>query len=199
MEVEPVRDLKDVKKMYKQLLITSTAREAECWIIGCNLALRGGDLLSLRFDQMTGTHVIITEKKTGKRKQFPITDVVRDAVARLHKYYSEGGFYKSQPGWKPAYLFQSTSARTYYLQQPICIQWLGLAYKKAAKAIGITLNINTHSMRKTWGYHAYENGADIHYLQAMFNHDHQRTTLRYIGVTRTALEKMYHTNALEIA
>lgn len=37
MEVEPIRSMADVKRMYKQLLIGSTAREAECWIIGCNL------------------------------------------------------------------------------------------------------------------------------------------------------------------
>ncbi len=199
MEVEPIRKMSDVKRMYNQLMKDATPREAECFLIGCNLALRAGDLLKLRFDQLTGTHVDIIEQKTKKRKQFPITPKVHEAVERLRAYYAEGGFYKSKPGWKPTYLFQSTSARTYHLCQPICIQWLSVQYKAAAKAIGIKVNINTHSMRKTYGYHAYENGADIHYLQALFNHYSSRITLKYIGVTKTEIEKMYHTHALEIA
>lgn len=191
--------MSDVKRMYSQLLINATPREAECFLIGCNLALRAGDLLKLRFDQLTDTHVTIIEQKTKKRKEFPVTKMVRDAVERLRIYYAEGGFYKSKTDWKPTYLFQSTSARTYHLCQPICIQWLGLRYKEAAKDLGFKVNINTHSMRKTYGYHAYENGADIHYLQAMFNHYHSRVTLKYIGVTKTEIEKMYYTHALEIA
>jgi len=182
----------DVKSMYTWLNENKNPREAECFLIGCNLALRAGDLLQLRFDQMSETHVSITEQKTGKKKRFPITKTVRDAVARLTEYYESKKF-------EPTYLFQSTSNRTKSLCQPICIQWLGFALKDAAKACGLNYNVNTHSMRKTWGYHAYERGEDIHYLQALFNHATSKVTLRYIGVTKTALEKMYHDNALEIA
>ena len=192
MEVEPIRDMVDVKRMYSYLLEHSTPREAECFIIGCNLALRAGDLLSLRFDQMSNSHVVITEQKTKKLKQFPVTQAVKEAVGRLLEYYDSKNF-------SPTYLFQSTSNRTKALCQPICIQWLGKAYKDAAAGLKLGYNVNTHSMRKTWGYHAYEGGEDIHYIQALLNHTHQHVTLRYIGVTKTALEKMYHTNALEIA
>jgi len=197
MEVEPIRKMEDVKRMYRQLLITSTPREAECWIIGCNLALRAGDLLKLRFDQIEGDHVTIYEQKTGKRKIFPITQTVREAIDRLKVYYDSQNPYKTKE-FKAEFLFQAVSRRV-YLCQPLCIQWLGLSLKKAGRELGLNYNINTHSMRKTWGYHAYENGADIYYLQAMFNHACQKTTLRYIGITKTELEKMYHTNTLEIA
>lgn len=192
MEVEPVRDMNDVKRMYKYLLKHSTPREAECWIIGCNLALRAGDLLSLSFDQMESDSVVMVEQKTGKSKQFPVTELVRDAVGRLREYYKSKGF-------DATYLFQSTSNRTKNMCQPICIQWLGLAYKTAARDLQFKYNVNTHTMRKTWGYHAYERGEDILYIQALLNHANQHVTLRYIGVTKSAIQKMYHTNALEIA
>lgn len=198
MEVEPIRKLEDVKRMYHQLLETATPREAECWIIGCNLALRAGDLLKLRFDQIDADYVTIIEQKTGKRKQFPVTKVVRDAVERLRIYYEGCNPYKTKE-FKAEYLFQATSRRVYHLTQPLCIQWLGRKLKEAANELELGYNVNTHSMRKTWGYHAYERGEDIFYLQAMFNHACQKTTLRYIGITKTALEKMYHTNTLEIA
>lgn len=182
----------DVKRMYNWLNTNASPREAECFLIGCNVALRAGDLLSLRFDQMHGTHVVINEQKTGKRRQFPITKIVRQATARLKAYYESKNF-------EATYLFQSTSNRAKKLCQPICIQWLGLAYKRGARELNLNYNVNTHSMRKTWGYHAYERGEDILYIQALLNHSHQHVTLRYIGVTKTAIEQMYHDNALEIA
>lgn len=179
--------------MYNWLKDNKNQREAECFLIGCNLALRAGDLLKLKVSDMGQTHVSIVEQKTGKKKRFPISQPVRDAVGRLMEYYESKGF-------TPTYLFQSTSNRTKSLCQPICIQWLGAALKEAAKGLELGYNVNTHSMRKTFGYNAYENNdVDIHYLQALFNHATPKVTLRYIGVTKTAIEQMYHDNALEIA
>ena len=192
MEVEPIRKIEDVKRMYQYLKANHSQREAECFLIGCNVALRAGDLLSLKFSQMSETHVTINEQKTGKKKRFPVTTEVREAVTRLEKYYEDKGF-------KPKFLFQSTSNRAAHLCQPICIQWLGKALKKGSKKLGFIDNINTHSMRKTWGYHAYENGEDILYIQGLFNHTSQHITLRYIGVTKSTIEQMYFDNTLKIA
>ena len=192
MEVEPIRKIADVKRMYAYLGKHHSQREAECFLIGCNVALRAGDLLSLKFSQMEGSHVTLNEQKTGKKKRFPITKTVREAVARLKKFYEDKNFIAT-------YLFQSTSNRAAHLCQPICIQWLGCALKKGSKALEFQDNLNTHSMRKTWGYHAYENGADILYIQGLFNHVSQHITLRYIGVTKSTIEQLYIDNTLEIA
>lgn len=186
--------------MYSWLKENYTPREAECWLIGCNVALRASDLLSLRFDQIEQGQktIVLNEKKTGKRKEIPITPVVLDAVKRLRDYYGSKKFYKSKV-FEPVYLFQSTSRRAYHLCQPICIQYLSYAYKEAMRKLGFDFNVNTHSMRKTWGYHAYEGGADILYIQALLNHSNQHVTLRYIGVTKSTIRQMYYDNALEIA
>ena len=200
MEVEPIRKMEDVKRMYNHLLSKGINREAECFLIGCNVALRAGDLLTLRFDQIEQGQkkVVINEQKTGKLKEIPITNVVREAVARLREYYAVPRVY-GQKNFEPVYLFQSTSRRASRLCQPICIQWLGQAMKKASRELDLGYNVNTHSMRKTWGYHAYEGGADILYIQALLNHRDQHITLRYIGVTKTAIAQMYFDNTLEIA
>jgi integrase len=199
LEVEPVRNKEEINRIYRWLSDNYTVREAELWLIGCNVALRASDLLSIRFDQIEGkTHVNLTEKKTKKKKRFPITQVVRDAAARLRKYYESKQWYKTKE-FVPTYLFQSTSRRVYHLTQPVCIQWVSEVFKDAQAKLELEYNFNTHSMRKTWGFHAYEGGEDIHYIQALLNHSRQDITLRYIGVTKTALEKMYFTNTLEIA
>jgi len=201
LEVEPVRDMADVKRIYKWLQENYTVREAECWLIGCNLALRASDLLSLKFEQIEQGQKTVTlfEKKTGKRKEFPITPIVREAVARIRAYYDSKDFYKTKK-FIPVYIFQSTSRRAFHLCQPICVQYLSYAYKECAKELKLEHNFCTHSMRKTWGYHAYEHGgADILYIQALLNHSNQHVTLKYIGVTKTTLQKMYFDNSLEIA
>lgn len=197
MEVEPIRKKEDIKRFYNWLNENTTPREAECFLIGCNVALRAGDLLSLKFEDFeNGKFIELNEQKTGKYKRIPITKVMLDAVDRLKVYYTSRDFYKSKK-FTPVYLFQSTGNRAFHLCQPICIQWLSACFKKAATGLDFDVNINTHTMRKTWGYQAYEKGEDILYIQALFNHSNQRVTLNYIGVTRSTIEQMYRDNSIE--
>ncbi len=197
LEVEPVRDMKDVKRVYDWFLTNKTVKEAELFYIGCNVALRAGDLLSLKFSDFTnGNFIDLTERKTGKYKRIPITAGVKEAVERLKVYYSSRKFYVNKE-FTPVYLFQSTGNRAFHLCQPICIQWLSACFRACAKDLEFDFNFNTHSMRKTWGYQAYERGEDILYIQALFNHSNQRVTLNYIGVTRSTIEQMYRDNSLD--
>ena len=198
MEVEPIRDMNDVKKMYDWLNENCSVKEAECFLIGCNLALRAGDLLKLKFSDMEGEFIELHESKTGKYKRIPMTPVVQNAVDRLKVYYLNGNFYINKQ-FESVYLFQSTGNRAFHLCQPICIQWLSACFKRASKGIGLDYNVNTHSMRKTWGYNAYESGQDIFYIQALFNHSTTRITLNYIGITRSTIEQMYRDHSLNFA
>jgi len=195
-EVEPIREMSDVKRMYQWLNQNYTPREAECFLIGCNVALRAGDLLRIKFSDVECKNFIdLNEQKTTKFKRIPITQTVRDAAARLRKYYESKSFYVNKV-FEPVYLFQSTGHRAFHLCQPICIQWLSSCYKAAARGLEFDFNVNTHSMRKTWGYQAYTKGEDILYIQALFNHSNQRVTLNYIGVTRSTIEQMYRDNSI---
>ena len=195
MEVEPIRDMVDVKRFYNWLNVNCTPREAECFLIGCNVALRAGDLLKLKFSDISGKYIELNEQKTGKYKRIPITPVILESVERLKAYYTSREFYVNKK-FEAVYLFQSTGSRAFHLCQPLCIQWLSICFKKASKALEFDYNVNTHSMRKTWGYQAYTRGEDILYIQALFNHSNQRVTLNYIGVTRSTIEQMYRDNSL---
>ena len=46
-------------------------------------------------------------------------------------------------------------------------------------------------MRKTFGYHAYNKGIDVSYLQKIFNHSAPSTTLNYLGITQDDLDSIY--------
>jgi len=68
------------------------------------------------------------------------------------------------------------------------------AYKiinNAAREIGIKEKIGTHTMRKTFGYHAYKNGVSIELLMDIFNHSTPAMTLRYIGITEQQKQAVY--------
>lgn len=42
--------------------------------------------------------------------------------------------------------------------------------------------IGTHTLRKTFGYHFYQQYKDVALLQEIFNHSSPSVTLRYIGI-----------------
>ena len=53
--------------------------------------------------------------------------------------------------------------------------------RKAGEEFGV-YNLGTHTMRKTFGYHMYQETHDAVMLMKLFNHSDIHVTLRYIGV-----------------
>jgi integrase len=58
----------------------------------------------------------------------------------------------------------------------------------AAKKAGV-LEIGTHTLRKTFGYHFYRRTKDVALLQKIFNHSSPSITLRYIGIDQDVIDK----------
>lgn len=67
----------------------------------------------------------------------------------------------------------------------------------AARHIGITDAIGTHTLRKTFGYHAYQSGCDITRIQRLLNHSAPSITLSYIGITKDELDAVYIAKSLK--
>ena len=59
----------------------------------------------------------------------------------------------------------------------------------AARAIGITDKIGTHTLRKTFGFHFYQRTKDVALLQYLFNHSSPSVTLRYIGINQDVADR----------
>ena len=64
--------------------------------------------------------------------------------------------------------------------------------KNACEEVGLEEKIGTHSMRKTFGYHHYQQFKDIVILQKIFNHSSPQITLRYIGVEQDQIDDSYN-------
>lgn len=191
MESEPLKNIADINALHRVLTRWGNVREAECLIIGCNFALRIGDLLKITVEQTTGNTIKINEQKTGKFKELPINEPARKAIARLLIWYRSKSI-------EPIYLFQGTGNRARKLKRPISARHFNNKLKEAAEAIGLNISISSHSMRKSFGYHAYFNGTDIKYLQALFNHKTEFQTITYIGVTRKTVQDVYLSSDIDI-
>lgn len=187
-DVSPIKDLDDVGIIYRRLQKYEKHREAELVMLGCNVALRISDLLNLRFDdieesdvddQLIG-YVELGEKKTRKSKKLTINSRGMKSVHRLRELHPEA-----------VYLFQSSGNRTKGMNKPVSRQYISKLLIEVRESLSLSYRLNTHSFRKTFGYHAYKNGTDIHVLQKLFNHSSSRETLLYIGIGDEDIRDVY--------
>lgn len=180
--VEPIRDRKKIEVM-KKLLRGSNLRDYVLFTLGINSGLRVSDLLNLQISDVRDDkgrikdRITLREKKTGKLKTFPLSDNV---VKALKEYLAEGHRLNNSP------LFPSRKRG-----EPITRQHAYRILNHAAKSVGIKVKIGTHTLRKSFGYHAYLAGVDITRIQALLNHSSPRETLRYIGITQDELDDVY--------
>lgn len=61
----------------------------------------------------------------------------------------------------------------------------------AAEALDFNTNVSCHSLRKTFGYHAWKSGASPTVLMEIFNHSNYAITRRYLGVTQDDKDEVY--------
>lgn len=194
--VEPIRYIKTIKNM-RAILKSQSTRNELLFILGINVGLRISDILKLKLSDLlkpnmktVKDYVIITEKKTGKTKKFYIGDIVVKLICTYLKEYPESDL--------NCYVFRSRKGSN----SPITRQQAYRILNNAAEAVGvierdentntiISGEIGTHTLRKTFGYHAYQNGTSLELLMDIFNHSSKSQTLRYIGITEEQKKEVY--------
>lgn len=183
--VQPIRDKKKIEAMKK--VLSGNKRDALLFTLGINCGLRISDILLMNvgdvIDEKGRVRDVyeLREKKTGKPKRFPFGKNVQKAILD----YLDG--YAGDPN-RP--LFVSRKADKVGNDRPITRQQAYDILNAAAKAVGIRDAIGTHSLRKTFGYHAYKAGTDVILLQQLFNHSAPSVTLRYIGITQDDIDSV---------
>ncbi len=166
--VEPIRDM-DLVLDVADFLKSKNQRDYVLFMFGIYTGLRISDILKLRVRDVKGKdYVYIREKKTGKEKRFPINAELKPVI---EEFIREKRDYE--------YLFKSPN----YPNKAITRQQAYNILTKAGNAFGINA-IGTHTLRKTFGYHMYQQTHDAVTLQDIFNHSHISETLRYIGINQ---------------
>lgn len=185
--VEPIRDKNKISRIKKLLQKTST-RNLLLFVFGINSGLRISDLLELKIKDVFTEQgkvrdaVVIQEQKTAKNKKFAINKSINKILRDFVKEYN------IDPATdRERYLFASRKGKN----KPISKVQAYRIINEAARAAGVTENIGTHTLRKSFGYHAYSAGTDLSLLQQIFNHHSQKETLRYIGITQDQIDEVY--------
>lgn len=191
--VEPIRSIKTIKKLREVLRKQSTRNEL-LFILGINVGIRISDILNLKTKDLlmpnntVKNYVVITEKKTGKTKKFYIGDIVKECIKEHYKsigdYTPEKYVFSGRKGNKAinrvhAYRILNNSAEK-----------INLVERDDNNKI-VSGEIGTHTLRKTFGYHAYQNGTSLALLMQIFNHSAETQTLRYIGITEESKKNVY--------
>lgn len=171
--VEPIRDM-DLVLDVADYLKTRNERDYVLFMFGIYTGLRISDILNFRVrDIRDKDSVYIREKKTGKEKRFPINDELKPIL----RAYIKG---------KRDFEFLFKSPR--YPNRPISRQQAYNILSEAGKMFGLD-SIGTHTLRKTFGYHMYQQTHDATTLMEILNHASIASTLRYICINQDNKDK----------
>ena len=188
--VQPIRKVAQIKRMKE---IASERPRDFCLIaMGFHTGLRVQDILSLKISDVARkagnkwqvAHCyVINEQKTRKGKQVELVKAARDAIACQIAALDACGMAVSE-GW----LFPSPYRSGI---KPLSRRQAGRIIKNVARRAGVTEPVACHSLRKSFGYHAFRAGVDIMYIKEIFNHSDIGITKRYIGITQDELNSVY--------
>jgi site-specific recombinase XerD len=184
--VEPIRSRKKLEQIKNQLKGAGRYRDLLLFVVGINTALRVSDLLTLRvgdFFEADGTlreRFWIHEQKRGKRREVIINESMGEA---LELYWAA---YEAAVDRPEHALFFNT--RTHDYTRAIDRRQVWQIITTLCQEAGLKGNYGTHSLRKTWGYHARLNGVDLVLIMHQLNHNDLAYTKRYLGITDEELE-----------
>jgi integrase len=172
--VQPIRSYAKIEELKTELLRNSY-RDYFLFVFGLNSGLRISDILPLKVKDVKNKNFLLArETKTGKDRRIPMLPNLK---VEIEKYIA---------GMKQEdYLFRSLRTR-----KPITRIQAYRILKTAAEKVGLE-EIGTHTMRKTFGYHFYQQQKDVAMLQKIFNHSSPSITLRYIGIDEDMINEAF--------
>ena len=178
---QPIRsteDLNNFKKYYKE--VRPSKRNLLLIVMGLNTALRISDILGLKWEDVYDfqrkqfkSHILLIEQKTEKQSMIFMNKNIQDTLAEYKEYMREER--KWVRGYQ--YIFRTNSRNI-----PISRTQAFRIIKEAAEYYNIPGIISCHSMRKTFGYHAWKQGVSPVLLMNIFNHSSYQITKRYLGI-----------------
>ncbi|HEX3053058.1 MAG TPA: tyrosine-type recombinase/integrase [Aggregatilineaceae bacterium] len=179
--VEPIRDKKKIAQIKNLLRGQDRYRDLLLFVVGINTALRVSDLLQLRIGDFIDEHGQVVdrfwmrEEKRGKRQEVVINESIQEALEQYRVVYPEVE--------KNLDNFVFFNTRTGEYGKAIKRGWVWKFISTICQEVGLRGNFGTHSLRKTWGYHARMNGVDLTLIMHKLNHNDLSYTKRYLGIT----------------
>ncbi|EOS26418.1 hypothetical protein C806_01154 [Lachnospiraceae bacterium 3-1] len=183
---QPIREKDDLKKFLDYYHnYHPNARNYALITFGLHTALRIGDILNLKWEEVYDfdlkcfrQHLFIREKKTGKQN---IVAMNCHLVETLNLYK------KTRKPNPTDYIFTKTTDYT----RPLSRSQAFRIMKKAAVETLHTTHVSCHSLRKTFGYHAWKQGVPPALLMDIFNHSSYSITKKYLGIDQDERDSIF--------
>lgn len=205
---EEIKAMIDILNNHIEEAVTDNQRQIAfrnklLFVIGINVGIRASDLRELKWSfffeedeegnrAFKDSYKIMPKKTAGKRKYVTLyfNNTVRTIIQQYISEYPVEDL--------DSYLFSSRKGT-----EAICVSSLWRIIKEAAAEAGISQNIGSHSLRKSWGFWCWHKAEDknkaLVILQMCFNHSSTQTTARYIGITDNEISDMYNSIDLGLA
>lgn len=191
---EPIRNGRDLEKFrnyYRD--VKPNARNHLLIIMGLNTALRISDVLSLTYGDVYDyerkrwrTHLTVREQKTGKENRVYINQEIKKALADMDLPMLHAQEDVLFPGRRKDKTENAVHMHSGMHENKDALSRFQ-AYRvirEAAQESGLSGNISCHSLRKTFGYHAWKQGVPPVMLMDIYNHSSYQITKRYLGISQ---------------
>lgn len=189
---QPIRTIDEIEKLKGYFLDKGEPRNYVLVTMGINTALRISDLLELKWENVWSfardcfrEHIAITEHKTGKRQIVYLNAACIESLQYL-KIELQNHIEPEQ------YIFQSRIGGNQHIGRNRAYTLI----KNAWHELGYEGNISCHSLRKTFGYHAWHQGISPAVIMSIYNHSSMEITKRYLSIEQDDKDEVYKTMVL---
>ena len=179
---EPIRDKQQIALLVMYYFNRGQMRNCLLITLCLHTALRISDVLRLSTDDVYDfkmrrikNSINITEKKTGKQKTIALHKDIKRVLAVCFPSVLRGA---------PLIRNKRTNKAISRIQAYRLI-------RSAAESTGFTEKVSCHSLRKTFGYHAWKDGVSPAVIMEIYNHSSLAVTRRYLGVTQDDKNAVY--------
>ena len=184
---QPFKTTDKIEKLKDYFYSRGETRNYVLITLGVNTGLRISYLLQIRWENVWNfnvqefrCHIVINEKKTGKTANVFLNDCCKESLLLLI-----GGM---RNGIHPQeYVFKSRNG----MNRPIGRNRAYTIIKNACKSLGYEGNFSCHSLRKTFGYHAWKQGPAPAVIMSIYNHSSMEVTKRYLSIEQDDKDEVY--------
>lgn len=183
---QPIRNISEIEKLKNYYYLEKpNLRNYTLICLGVNSALRISDLLELNWQDVYDftkkhflNHITIRERKTGKQTQIALNQNAKKAL-QIYK----NSLQEPRPS---DFLFPGRTGAN-HLSRSQAFRVI----KTAGQKLNFETDISCHSLRKTFGYHAWKSGAQPVVLMNIYNHSSFQTTKRYLGIEQDDKDQIF--------
>lgn len=181
----PIKEKEKIKELKNYFLSKREFRNHVLVCMGINTALRISDILVLTWDNVYDfntksyyDHLSVIEKKTNKKA---VTYLNKSVIGSLQMLFEH-----SRPS-SGDFIFQSRIGKNCHIgrNRAYCI------LKEASKNIQLGNNFSCHSLRKTFGYHAWKEGVQPAMIMSIYNHSSFEVTKHYLCIDQEDKDEVF--------